>query len=524
MRHANVHLAMDESSNDGQKSYNDLKQEVVSLNAKLSEQQAYIDALLSQVRYLKNHVFGTRSERFIPDDTQPALFSLPEVKKEEKEELTTTVTGYERKARRGRKPLPKNLPRERIEYEAEDTQCPCCHEEMPKIGEEVTEELEYVPARFKIVEHVKIKRACPKCKETVVQGSLPAGVPVIEKGRPGPGLLSHIMISKYCDHLPLHRQEQMFARHGIEIPRQRMCDWIGTVVEQILLLIALSLKKSIRASSYIRADETELEVQTEEKDGKLHKGRLWGMLSYEKDVYFEYAPTRSSEVAKSLLSGIHACLQTDQYGGYDVLGDEPDIIRFGCWDHVRRRFFKAKESAHEHAKEALRQIGELYKVEREYKEKLKAEKRPLVPEERVVFRREKCRPLLDELKAYLDSLSVATLPKSPLGEAVSYALRDWGSLSNFVEHGLVELSNAGIEQQIRPIALGRNNWYFAGNERGAKWAAVIYSIIGTCKLNKINPHEYLVDILRRAPGLKQSSIELELTPRAWMAARAVERK
>lgn len=498
-------------------SYDELAKQNALLFSENQQLRGEIRWLVEQVRHLKNHLFGRTSERFVPDGQQN-LFELPAAPIVAEE--TISVPAHERRKHSGRKPLPAELPRERIEYEPKTTTCACCGGELSKIGEEITEELEFIPARFKIVEHVKIKRACSRCKNAVEQGKLPPGVPVIERGRPGPGLLAHILISKYCDHLPLHRQEQIFARHGIEIPRQRMCDWIGVVVEQILLLVAESLKRSIRGSPYIRADETELEVQTEEKDGKLHRGRLWGMLSLEKDVYFEYAESRSAEVAQSLLSGVKACVQTDQYAGYDVLNAEPDIIRIACWDHTRRKFFEAKESAGEHAKEALRHIGELYRVEREYKDLVKRQKRAIDFVERRELREQKSKPLLAEFKQYLDALSLGALPKSPLAKACAYALGQWTALCAFTEHGIVELSNAGIEQQIRPIALGRNNWLFAGNERGAKWAAVMFSIFGTCKLNGINPFEYLCDILRRAPAMPRSAIDAELTPRAWKAARS----
>jgi transposase len=500
-------------------SYEELAKQNALKNVLIDDLRAQVQALTAQVRSLKSHVFGRKSERFIPD-TQGELFAPPDTPPKIPEQ-SIVIAAHERR-QRGRKPLPKELPRERVEYEPEIKSCACCGEEMPKIGEEITEELEFIPASFKIVEHVRIKRACPRCKAGVEQGELPAGVPVIEKGRPGPGLLAHILLSKYCDHLPLNRQEQIFSRHGVEIPRQRMCDWIGVVVEQILLLIALALKRSIRASPYIRADETELEVQTEEKDGKLHLGRLWGILSHEKDLYFEYAESRSSEVAKALLSGVKACVQTDQYVGYEVLSAEPDIIRSGCWDHVRRKFFEAKESAELHAKEVLRLIGELYRIEREYKEKVKREQRLIDFAERAALRQQKSKPVLDGLKRYLDELALAVLPKSPLGKAIAYAFPIWTELSVFIDHGIVELSNAAIEQSIRPIALGRNNWLFAGSDRGAKWAAVMYSIIGTCKLNGVNPYDYLVDVLRRAPAMPRSSIASELTPRAWKQARKIK--
>lgn len=498
-------------------SYAELEAENLRLAAQIAEQHAHIQALAAQIRSLKQLVYGRKSERFISDN-QSSLFPLPEVKEEDLSK--SVVSEHERKKRPGRKPLPETLPRVRVEYEPEQKLCECCAQELVKIGEEVTEELEYIPAQFKVIEHVKIKRACSHCKQGVVQGQIPPAVLPLEKCRVGAALLAFLYVSKYCDHMPLHRLEQMFLRHGIEIPRQRMCDWIGAGVEQILLVIALSLKQTIRGSAYIRADETELEVQTEEKDGKLHLGRLWGMLSYEKDLYFEYAPTRSGEVARSLLSGVAACLQTDLYSGYNVLKQEPNIVRVACWDHARRKFIEATDSAPEHVKAALSLIGELYRIEREFKDKLKKEKRALDPAERILMRRDKAKPVLDKLNEYLNTLSVSALPKSPLGAAVGYVLSSWPAFTAFVDHGLVELSNATIEQQIRPIALGRNNWFFAGSDRGAKWTAVMYSLIGTCKLNGINPYDYLADVLRRAPSMPRSAVEAELTPRAWKAKRA----
>lgn len=483
----------------------------------VAAQSAHIQLLAEQIRLLKQRMYGRKSERFIPD-TQTSLFPLPEVKEEDLPK--TVIVEHERIKRSGRKPLPENLPRVRVEYEPEQIVCECCSQEMSKIGEEITEELEYCPAQFKVIEHVKIKRACSHCKHGVVQGQIPPAILPLEKCRVSATLLAFLYVSKYCDHMPLNRLEQMFLRHGIEIPRQRMCDWIGAGVEQILLVIALSLRKSIRASAYVRADETELEVQTEEKEGKLHLGRLWGMLSYEKDLYFEYAPSRSGEVARSLLSGISGCLQTDLYSGYDVLEKEPNIIRIACWDHARRKFIEAKDSAPQHAKAVLVWIGELYRFEREFKDKLKKEKRLLDPAARVCMRQEKVKPVLVKLKEYLDMLAISALPKSPLGAAVGYLLSSWTAFTAFLEHGLVELSNAAIEQQIRPIALGRNNWFFAGSDRGAKWMAVAYSLIGTCKLNGINPYDYLTDVLRRAPSMPRSAVEAELTPRAWKEHRA----
>jgi hypothetical protein len=235
------------------------------------------------------------------------------------------------------------------------------------------------------------------------------------------------------------------------------------------------------------------------------------MLSDEGHVYFEYSPSRGAAVATQLLGGITAVVQTDWYCGYVKVCKEPGITRASCLDHVRRRFVKVQESAPKECAKILSLMQKLYAVERDGKK--------LLAEERVKLREKKSKPVVDELRKLLDALALSSLPKSALGEAVSYALKQWPELTVFLGNGRVELSNIGIEQQIRPIALGRNNWLFAGSERGAKWAGVMYSLLGTCKLNRINPYEYLEDILRRAPTLPRSEIEKQLTPHAWKAAR-----
>lgn len=321
---------MQSSSAQEDKSYEELLKE---RDALIAQQREEIATLVAQVRALKQFVFGKSSEKLSSSSQQTSLFSLPETPEVIPQE-TVTIPEHERHKRPGRKPLPADLPRERIEHEPEERQCTTCGRELVRIGEEPpTEELEYVPARFKVIEHIRVKRACPCCKNEVVQGTLPPGAQVIDKARPGPGLLAHLIVSKYCDHLPLNRQEQILARHGIDIPRQRMCDWIGAAVEQYLLLVALSLKKSIRLSGYVRVDETGLDVQSDEKQGKLHAGQLWGMLSDEGDVYFEYARSRSKTVATSLLTGITGVVQTDWYAGYREVCSEPASERL---EDIRR--------------------------------------------------------------------------------------------------------------------------------------------------------------------------------------------
>jgi len=498
-----------------QPSYDHLLQENVFLNERVLKYEQENQKLWQQLRELKRHIFGRRSEKLsVLSSNQTSLFPLEDIETEGPEP-EVAVPAHKRH-RRGRKPLPADLPRERIEYEPEEQQCACCGGDLAKIGEEVTEELDYIPARFLIREHVKIKRACSKCKDGVFTAKLPAEVQLIEKGRPGIGLLVHIMISKYCDHQPLNRQEQIFSRHGVHLARQRMCDWIGTISEQYLTLIALALKKEILKSSYIRADETTLKVQTKAKQGSLHQGYLWGMLSLEGDVYFEYDKSRAGKVAERLFKGCKSLIQTDLYAGDNKVYLPEGASRAGCWDHVRRRFIKAQESEGKVTADILKRIASLYKLEKEFKRKHKKEE-SFPYDLRKEFRQKKSKPIILKLKEFLKDVSIRTLPKSDLAEAVAYALKQWDALTIFLDNPLVELGNIAIEQQIRPIAVGRHNWNFAGSERGAKWAATLYSIIATCKRNKINPYDYLTDVLKRLPGMKNSEIH-SIMPRAWADA------
>ena len=481
--------------------------ELLAQNHRLSEENARI---WQQLLELKRHVFGRRSEKLaVVDERQELLFSsgAPQI---EPAVAETEVSSHIRRKNGGRKPLPAELPRERVEYEPEVKHCACCGELMPRIGEEKTDELEYVPARFFVREHVKIKRACSRCKQGVGIGKLPPEAQIIERGRPGAGLLAHIFISKYCDHLPLHRQEQIFERHGIELPRQRMCDWIGKLCEELLIPISLAQKREILKSRYIRADETTLKVQDPNKAGKLHTGYLWGMLSLEGDVYFEYSPSRAGAVAERLFDGCDGFIQTDLYAGYNPVFVPDGAVRVGCWDHVRRKFIAVQKVAQKECGRILKLISELYRLERKLKQ--------LSIEEKVAARQKKSKPIIETLERFLRELQQRLLPKAPLREAVDYALCQWDALVLFLEHAELELGNIAIEQQIRPIAVGRHNWLFAGSDRGARWTACMYSLIGTCKRNGINPFDYLQDVLRRGHTVPASRL-WELTPRGWNETR-----
>ena len=489
-------------------------------NKKLKEENANI---WHQILQLKRHVFGKRSEQ-LDDQRQEPLFGQEELPEQEEPIKEIQVPAHTRHSRK-RKPLPADLPRVRIEHEPENCDCSSCGKPMARIGEEITEQLETVPAKFSITEHVKVKRACQHCKSEVAIGKLPAGAQIIKGSKAGASLIAQIIVSKYCDKSPLNRQEEIFARQGIDISRKRMCDWIGIVTERHLMPIWSAHKLELLKSNYVWADETTLKVQIETGEGetKLKEGYLWGMLSPGGDLYFEYDQSRSGKVALRLFEGYKGFIQTDLYAGYNKVYVPKTVTRVGCLAHVRRKFIEAQDSATKDCGEVLKLISQLYKVEKDAKAKLRQEesqaKRKFEPSEffaiRQKLREKESLKIIAKLKVMLENLALSVLPKTPLRKAVSYALKQWDALCLPFSNGMLELDNNAIERQMRPIAVGRHNWLFAGSERGAAWAACLFSLIGTCKINGINPFEYLHDVLRlsQIPEIEP----LELTPRNWQS-------
>ena len=398
---------------------------------------------------------------------------------------------------------------------------------MARIGEEVTEQLEIVPAEAFIVEHAKITRACqnPNCKADIVTAKLPAVAQVIEGSKAGASLIAKILTDKYCDKIPLNRQEEIFARQGLDISRKRMCDWIGAVSEQLLIPIASAVKEEILRDPYVLADETKLKAHVEvmrgeKKTSKLKHGYLWSVHSLSGNTYFKYDKSRSGDVALQLFEGYKGYVQTDLYAGYNQIYIPETVIRVGCWAHARRRFVDVQESAKKDCGAILKLIGKLYKVEKDVKEEFSKLKKThpeasqqKFQELRAERRKAQSVSVINDLKARLDSLKQRTLPKAVLYQAVDYTLKQWTALTLPFENGMLELDNNAIERQMRPIAVGRHNWLFAGSERGAAWAACLFSLVATCKNNGINPYQYLHSVLRltQLPGITAA----ELTPMKW---------
>ena len=485
-----------------------LQETNTELQERLSEKESDILQLKHQIAKLREKLFGKSSEKLSKEEFQQLSMFLEELSKELEaaEQEQVEVSSYKR-GKKSSKPLPEDLPRERVEHEPDEKTCPCCGDEKAKIGEETTEVLEFIPAQFKVIEHVKIKRACSKCKSGAVTAKLPEGSVPIEGARVGYGLLAYIIVSKYADHLPLHRQEQIFLRQGVDIPRQRMCDWIGIVTERYLLALCQALKRKVLKSDYIKADETRINVQDIDKTGW-----LWGMQSEEGDVYFEYNESRGGSVAADLFAGYEGIVQTDLYAGYNPVFLPETTQRAGCWAHARRKFLEAEESHKKECGVVLKLISKLYAVEKSLRGK---------PLEDVGRKRGKeSRVLIEKLESYLREQEQTQLPKSPFVKAARYSLKQWNELTLFLSEPRLKLDNNDIERQMRPVAVGRHNWLFAGSQRGAEWAACMFSIFGTCRMHKINPYEYLLDVLKKLPITKQKDID-KLLPRAWKEARGM---
>ena len=472
--------------------------------------------LEKKIKALLDRIFGRKSEKIDPN--QLKLFEA-ELEKKEQPVLsnvtfddTETEADFEdppkRKKRNGRKPLPEDLPRERKYYDPdpEELSCPCCGKERKRIGEEVTEELEYIPARYLVIEHVRGKYACPDCQEGVVTADLPPRP--IEKGRPGSGLLSHIIVSKFGDHLPLYRQEKIFGRQGLDISRSTICEWLAQMSDA-LKPIVMEMKSMIFEERVIQSDDTPVRVQDRTRKGKCRKSFFWSYCKIWGEVVYDFTLTRNRDGPKRFLAGFEGFLQADGYSGYNEAVRRGKFSQIGCMAHARRRFVKALEESPEYAGRILKAIQGLYRLERSLKK--------LPPSERAAIRKEKALPVLNDLEELFIGLKDMVLPQSLLGEAITYAVNQWPAITRYTEVGEAEIDNNSCEHTMRCVALGRKNWLFCGSEAGGKRAAILYSLVESCKRIGVEPFAYLKDVIDRIPTTPMSRIR-ELTPRGWKEA------
>ena len=463
--------------------------------------------LRHELEKLKRMIFGSKSERFIGTaDPAQLLLGLDIAPQPMAEPAKETVT-YERKKPvekdktvHSRQPLPAHLPRQEVIIEPkEDTT------RAKKIGEEITEVLEYTPGKLYVKKYIRPKYVLPEEKGIVI-GELPSLV--IPKGNAGASLISHIIISKFVDHLPFYRQVQIFKRLDVKIAESTINDWFksgSTLMEPLYQkLIELLVR-----GSYLMADETPIPLLDRDKPRTTHQGYHWVYYSpLEKLVCFNYQKGRGRDGPLQFLKGFRGTLQTDGYSAYNSFERPGEIRLLSCMAHARRKFDEAKNNDSPRANHVLSKMQELYAIEQACRDAgLDFDARKLV-------RQEKSLPILEELETWLKSNILEVLPKSAIGGAIAYTLGLWERLKRYVEDGRYEIDNNLIENSIRPVALGRKNYLFAGSHEAAQRAAMIYSFMGSCKLNDVNPNEWLTDVLTRLPDHKANKLE-ELLPRNW---------
>ena len=488
----------------------DLLAKAMADNADLRTQIAERD---HRIEHLTKMLFARKSERLA--DAKHPLLPFPgdepeppppphvgEAADEEYDEIT-----YKRK-KRGATRISKDLPRETrtIELPEPQRRCPCCNEAMCRIGEEVSERLDYTPAILKVIETRRVKYACKQHEEAGV-ATPPAPVHPIEKGMATAGLLAHVLVAKYKDHLPLYRQTCIFARHGAELAESTLCDWVKDAASLLEPVVA-AMKQSVMASHVVQSDDTGITViDASTSQGSRHS-YLWAYVGDRDEVVFDFTLGRGREGPRAFLGDYRGRLQVDAYSGYDEVIRQNELIAVGCWAHARRRFYQALDSEPD-AKNAMEVIRRIYRVEQD------ARDRSLDPDQRRELRQSESKPLLDAMCPWLEGICHRHLPKSPMGDAIGYALRQWDTLLRYLDDGRLDIDNNRVERQMRSVAVGRKNWMFAGSAAGARRAATIYSLVNSCGLLGIEPWAYLKEVLQR---IAEGADAATLTPRLWRSA------
>lgn len=480
---------------------------ITTLHEQVRTLQRENAALRQQLDVLCQRMFGKRSERVDPRQLQLALEQLanepgPITEPIEMDSGETPVRGHTRRRSTGRRPLPAHLPRRRVEVDVPDADKQCaCGLTKTRIGESVSEKLEYQPASFVVVETARAKYACPHCHDGVVEA--PAPPQAVEKSLAAEGLLAHVVVTKYVDHTPLHRLSGIFAREGLDLPRSTLCDWVADVATA-LAPIGDQLRREIVATDYLQTDDTTVTVLDDR--GGSYTGRLWTYLDpIGRQVVFEATRTHERDGPAAFLADFQGKLQADAYTGYDGVYQSGRVIEIGCWAHARRGFVEAFliDTA---AALTIALIQQLYEVERDGA--------VLDPNARHALRQEQSVPLLAKIDAERQALARTVLPKSPLGDAVRYLTNQWAALQRFVDDGRLAIDNNRAENQLRVVAVGRRNWLFAGSFEGARRAALLYSLVQSCKLIGVSPFDYLKDVLLRIATHPHALIA-QLTPRGW---------
>jgi transposase len=497
-----------------------LQQMVLDLMAQLDREFTERNKIEALLRELLDAKRSRKSEQLSAD--QLALFAAawqarqaaPETKPEDSnDDDPNAAPGGAPAAKKrsgGRQALPRHLKRERIVHDLaeEEKHCATCQQELRPIGEESSERYEYVPAQLTVIEDVCKKYACACTVKTATKPPQP-----IEKSTAGASLLAQVIVAKTADHLPLHRQEKIFERHGVDISRKTMCGWLAQCAHLLKPLYG-SLKEVLFQSKVIGTDDTSVKVL----DVKLPFARIGRIWPYYGDqnhpvILYDYTATRGRAGPEEFLKGYRGYLQADAYGGYDAFFKDParGLIEVGCWSHARRYFHKALDSDQPRMGPALLLIAQLYRVEKQA--------RGWTPEDRLRLRQLESRPILDKLHDYLLEIEAEVLPKSPEGRAVRYTLKNWTALTRYCDDGDLEIDNNATERAIRSVAVGRHNWVFFGSDDGGKTAAVLRSFVASCQRVGVDPFAWLRDVLTRLADHPINRLA-ELLPHNWAPAQA----
>jgi transposase len=474
--------------------HEDLRAQHDQQTAVLNSRATEIERLVLLVAKLQHMLFGRKSEKVLRQIEQME-FQLEDLQAGSVVEEAQLLPSTERQApaKPFRRPLPEHLPREVHTHMPAHEACPDCGGRLRELGEDVAEMLEYVRASFKVLRHVRPKLSCDRC-DCIVQAPAPSRP--IDRGLAGPGLLAHVLVSKYADHQPLYRQSEIYAREGVDLDRSTLAGWVGATSELLKPLVE-AVREHVMAASKLHADDTPVPVLAP-GNGKTKTGRLWTYVRDDRNsgdttapaVWFAYSPDRKGERPKLHLKTYRGALQADAYSGFQHLYEGGTIYEVACWAHARRKFHDIHIAhASPTTSEAIERIAALYAIE--------AEIRGSTAEIRQATRQARSQPLLDELRTWLEATLGKLSKKSDTAAAIRYALSRWRALTRYVDDGQLEIDNNAAERALRVVALGRKNFLFAGSDSGGERAAAIYSLLGSAKLNGLDPEIYLHEVLER---------------------------